>query len=475
MFLRWWTVISIGSFGALILVILFITRKPLCINSKLVDKIDRVSIGLREEIYRCDSNKKVIYSTYWSQQSRQVALRLNSLESILDRLNISIGRKPQVVIISGRQQVSYFHDVTLYLSEDLFLTQGVLERELIRFWLKERNEALFSQNQLLAEALVENILLLSVGRYNIHNYEVKNAANAKFLWPQNLKSSSLECRYSKKFSDSISFCIADETQPFYQDVKPYFVRAWIESSETLKIQEKLKLIRDVILLNPENVQKTSYGGRFLFEFASRLQKFGLNQPVDNPEFDLVYAIDKDIDDKGNLKKSIQEFSRKNEDLKIAIMDNEKVLFYPSGVMLNKKSLKSWKTKHMIYQSCKEMSFNKVSSFVNATTKILLIRSCEQNENRPLQKYYQTGIAGFALQNPETTFVHIHLPSLVLKETELDVEHDIFEQLSKEEVKNAVAQSFGWQQVEWNKQLKAYAPKAYVDAIDLFRIESKSAL
>lgn len=472
MLMRLWSILSIGSFGALILIILFVTRKPLCIDSKLVEKIDRVSLASREEIYRCDLNRGVTYSSYWAQNVRPLGNRLSTIEPVLDRIGLVSQRKPNVIVLSEKSQVLYYNDSTIYLSEDLYLSPGILERELVRFWLKDKNEMLFSQNPLLADAIIENIIFLSVGKFHFKDYEVKNSSSNSYIWPQNLKSSMLECRYSKKFSDSISFCLTGGSQSLYPDMRPYFIQAWMESFEILKLSEKLKLIKDIVLQSPESVQKSVYGGRFLIELAGRLQKFGLNQSVENPEFDLVYELDNNLQDDGALKKSIKDFSAKNQDLKIAVIDSEKVLFLPTGISLDKKSLKSWKTKHFVYQSCGGMSFGKVSSFATVTDKILLIRSCNQNEVRTLQKYYQVGAEGFAMQNPELLFAHIHLPSLLLKETELSSDRDIFELLATDDG-NSLKESFGWQQVVWNKQLKAFSPKAYVDAIDLFRIDKKS--
>ncbi len=470
--MRWWSIFSLASFGVLILVIIFITRKPLCIDSRLVEKIDRVSGSTRDEIYRCDLNKTVRFSTYWSQHSREVTSRLSAIELVLEKLNYLKAESPRVVILNDKKQLVYFHSSTLYLSEDLFSKPGWLERELIKFWLREKNEHIFSQNPLLAEALVENILMVSVGNYQLAKYDIKNKDSLSYLWLQNLRASSLECRYSRKFSDSISFCLTDGSKTQLQDMKIYFVRAWMESFRVLKLPEQLKFLRSVAELTPEGIQKTKFGGRFLIELASRLEKYGMNQTVDKPEFDLVYALDKKLENNGNLKKSVQEFSRNNENLRIALMDQEKVLFLPSGLSLSKKSLKSWKTRHLIYQSCSDMNFKQIGSFDLVADKLLLIRSCDQSESRSLQKYYKSGITGFASQNPFSTFIHFHLPSVALKSGELNSQKDVFEMLEQKTMDQSLVQSFGWQQLVWKKDLHAYAPRAYIDAIDLFRLPVK---
>lgn len=462
-----------ASFGVLILVIIFMTRKPLCIDSKLVEKIDRVSGSVREEVYRCDFNKTVRFSSYWARSARELASRLYDIEVVLDRLGFLSPRAPRLVILSDKKEIVYSHQSTLYLSEDIFLKPGWLERELVKHSLKDKNESLFSQNPLLAEALVENILFISSGSVDLERYKIKNnALSMNYVWPQNLKASSLECRYLKKFSDNVSFCLSSGFKPQVQDVRPYFVKSWIESFNVLKLSERMSFVKSIAELTPEGFQKTSSGARFLIELASRLEKYGVDQTVDKPEFDLVYVLDQKLESNGLLRKSIQEFSQSNESLRIAVMDTEKVLFLPSGALLSKKLLKSWNTKQLVYQSCSNINFNQINSFNLTTDKLLLIRSCAQNEDHFLQRYYQLGASGFASQDSFSPFIHFHLPSLALKSAELDSSKDVFELLQQTGSESTVAQELGWQKIEWKKELKAFSPRAYVDAIDLFRLPAK---
>lgn len=462
-----------ASFGVLILVIIVMTRKPICIDSKLVEKIDRVSGSVREEIYRCDMNKAVRFSSYWARSARDLSARLYDIEVVLDRLGFISLRAPRLVILSESKEVVYSHQSTVYLSEDLFSREGWLERELVKYWLRDKNENLFSQNPLLAEALVENILFMSSGTVDFQKYKIKNNnLSLNYVWPQNLKSSSLECRYLKRFSDNISFCLSIGFKPQVQDVKPYFVKSWMESFSVLRLSERMSFVKSIAEMTPEGFQKTSIGTRFLIDLASRLEKYGVDQAVDKPEFDLVYVLDQKLEDAGLLKKSIQDFSQSNDKLRIAVIDSEKVLFLPSGSLLSKKLLKSWNTKQLIYQSCSNINFNQINSFNLTSDKLLLIRSCAQNEEHFLQKYYQLGASGFASQDSFSPFIHFHLPSLALKSAELDSSKDVFELLKQNGTDSTVAQELGWQKIEWKKELKAYSPRAYVDAIDLFRLPAK---
>ncbi len=472
MLMRLWSIFSVVSFGLLILFIIFVTRKPICIDSKLVEKIDRVQGDRLEEAYRCDMNKAVRFSTFWSRTARSLSSRLYNLEITLDRLGMISPRAPRVVILADSRNVIYTRNSKIYISEDLLSEEGWLEKELVQFWLREKNGNLFSQNPLVVQALVENILIVSKGLLSTGIGSKSVNLVTSYVWPQTLRVSSSDCRYLKKFSDNISFCLSQDLKPQVQDIRPYFIKSWMESFYGLKLSEQFLFLKAISELSPEGVQKTTYGTRFLIALASRLEKHGVDQAVERPEFDLVYALDQSLENESVLKKSIQEFSQKYENLRIAIMDTEKVFLLPSGTFLSKKLLKSWNTRHLVYQSCANINFNQVSSFGGVTKKLLLIRSCGQNESHSLQNYYQMGVAGFASQDLTSAFVHFHLPSLALKASELNSSKDIFELLGQDGGDVMLKQSLGWKQVEWRKELKAFSPRAYVDAIDLFRLPSK---
>lgn len=472
MLLRLWSIFSMASFGLLILVIIFVTRKPICIDSKIVEKIDRVQGEHHEEVYRCDMNKTVRFSTYWYRSSKSLSARLYTLEMVLDRLGLITTKAPRIVVLTNSHNVIYTQNSNLFISEDLFNEKNWLEKEIIQYWLREKNGNLFSQNPLVVQALVENILIVSAGPFSRKDTGAHLSLVNNYIWPQALRVSSSDCRYLKKFSTAISFCLSQDLKPQVQDIKPYFIKSWMDSFQNLKVSEQLPFLRAVSELSPESVQKTTYGTRFLMALASRLEKYGVDQTVESPEFDFVYALDQNLESDGALKKSIQEFSQKFENLRIAVMDKEKVLLLPSGILLSKKLLKSWNTRHLVFQSCLPMNFSQISSFAEVTEKLLLIRSCDQNENHFVQKYYQAGVSGFASQDLSSAFVHFHLPSLALKAGELNSSKDIFELLGQNSEDSSLKQSLGWKDIQWRKDLKAFSPRAYVDAIDLFRLPSK---
>jgi hypothetical protein len=60
-------------------------KKPLCINSNIVYKIDRISDKKNESIYSCAQFKNVLFSNFLYEKLGDLESRLNQLEFLLGK------------------------------------------------------------------------------------------------------------------------------------------------------------------------------------------------------------------------------------------------------------------------------------------------------------------------------------------------------------------------------------------------------
>lgn len=102
MLARWLTALSFLCFGLLSLFVVQMTRRPLCIESKVVERIDRLGVQGTDTVYRCAVNRETPFSTYFSEQSRDLTYRIQKTERLLESIE-PFERKVQLTISESQR------------------------------------------------------------------------------------------------------------------------------------------------------------------------------------------------------------------------------------------------------------------------------------------------------------------------------------------------------------------------------------
>ena len=172
MFARWLTYLSFACFGALSLMVLQMTKRPLCIDSRVVEKVDRLAAAGTDTVYRCALNKETAYSEYFGRSVRELSTRIGSIEKVLESIE-PFSKKMQITIMD---EIPYMYRVQghhLFIGKELLQAPGHLEKALAKVWFEEREASDFAQEKLLEEVVTDFLVYLNFGDLDLGDPETR--------------------------------------------------------------------------------------------------------------------------------------------------------------------------------------------------------------------------------------------------------------------------------------------------------------
>lgn len=516
MIARWLTSLSFVCFGLLSLMVLQMTKRPLCIDSKVVERIDRLTEQGTDTVYRCALNKVTSYSVFFSDNARDLSYRVQQTERLLESME-PFYRKVQVTIMQDRPYLFRIQGHQIYIGEKLLEAPGHLEKGILKIWYRERNEALFSQQALMEEVVTDFLLYLHGGDLDIGdpNSKIKTALR-KVKWPYVIKSVSAYCDSPWKQSEHFAVCQNKqeavsliEQQVVEMSLRPLLVTSWIKSYKGLSVRERFfftqnlpQLLRsehspalpltvsagipgvqETALLRAADaiknvnsfvatsqVMKDSDIHRvFVSNFTNELRSNGFQDAFAEASFDVLYVSRDSLSEGSKVFQQFMKIAKAQPKLQMALQDKENLWMLPSRYPIPLKSFGQIKANRTVVEKCGGYNFSYVMDYADMTEKLLVVDHCEAQREIHYSRFLTEGAEGFGAQNKGIAFVQFHLPSLLMKKTELEQVSNVFEFIQKRDVESPSFKSLGWREVHWSEQAKAYQPKAYVDAIEWFRV------
>ncbi len=504
----------VGLFAVLI-GLMFTLKKPLCIDSRIVEKIDRVSFDKTETIFRCSAFIRVPYSRYFDFNVEDIENRIESAAGFLKTMepfNQAITLKinetqPVLFKINGHE---------IEIGSQLFKSQGHFERALFKVWLSERlKNDLYSQ-QLFAEVVADFLLYAYQGQVEIEDPLLKLKTKiGNSHWPQVLKSKETYCDSPWKISEHFSVCgkiqsdeILTSENLLLLSLRPLMTSVWIKAyadlplrlrinfiqllprylksqelssekaiemlmSDRLPLKQGMMNIKKMTdLMNSSSmVQNEKSYREFYAKITQNLQQAGVNDSFAEAYFDYLFEYPEKISVKSPLFRNLQKIAAKNPQLEFAVKDKSQIWILPSESSLPLQSYDQIKTQQHVFLACLGLREIEMKNFFNHAEKLLLIKGCDQNKNIDFEALVSKGIQSFSIKNKQLAFIQFHLPSFEMKAKELAHIKNFFELVNVRDVSKPEFQILGWSQVQWYEESQAYKPQAVVDAIELFRTET----
>lgn len=516
MIARWLTSLSFVCFGLLSLMVLQMTKRPLCIDSKVVERIDRLAESGTDSVFRCALNKATPYSQFFSEHVKDLSYRIQQTERLLESME-PFYRKVQITILQDRPYLFRVQGHQIYIGERLLEAPGHLEKGLLKIWYRERNEALFSEQALMEEVVTDFLLYLQSGDLDIGDPTTKiKTALRKVKWPYVIKSVSAYCDSPWKQSEHFAACqnkqeavsLIDQ-QVIELSLRPLLVTSWIRSFKDLSVKERFyftqnlpQLLRsehspalpivpvagipgaqETILLRAADAIKnvnsfvaTSQAMKdsevhrlFVANFTNELRSNGFQDAFAEASFDVLYVSQEGLSESSKVFQQFVKIAKAQPKLQIALQDKENLWMLPSRYPIPLKSFGQIKATRTVVEKCGGYNFSYVMDYADVTEKLLVVDHCDSKREIQFSRFLSEGAEGFGAQNKGIAFVQFHLPSLLMKKTELEQVANVFEFIQKRDVESPSFKSLGWREVHWSEQAKAYQPKAYVDAIEWFRV------
>lgn len=508
--------LSFLCFGLLSLAVVQLTKRPLCIESKVVERIDRVSEQGAQVIYRCAVNKVTAYSSYFGENARDLGYRVQQIERLLEAIE-PFYRKVHVTILQDRPYLFRVQGHHVFIGEKLVQAPGHLEKALAKIWYRERNQALFAQQALTEEVITDFILYLQDGDLDIGdpNTHVKTALR-KVKWPFVLKSVNAYCDSPWKQSEHFAICLNKEDmagfieqQVVEMSLRPLLVTSWVRSYKALSGKERYAFMQNLpVLLRSEHVPALPLTGpvgvsqergttlfnageaiknisaflatseaikssevhrAFVANFTGVLRNNGFQEAFAEASFDLLFVSQEPLSSKSKVFQHFIKLTKDNPKLQVALTDSENLWMLPARYPISLKSFGVVKANRTIVEKCGGYNFSYVMDYADITEKLLVVDHCDSKLTITYAKFLSEGAEGFGAENKGTAFVQFHLPSLLMKRSELANVSNVFEFIQKRDVESPSFKSLGWREVHWSEQANAYQPKAFVDAIEWFRM------
>jgi hypothetical protein len=489
----------------------YLSRRPLCIDSRVVERIDRGS----ESVFQCSQNHHVPFSIYFYENLPEIEARVQTVEKFLEHIE-PIASHLRLVVLKDKPNYFVIQGNTLYIGEDLLASRGHLEKFLVKKWYRENSQNLFAYEGLFEEVFTDFMIYLIKGSLQIEDpfRGVQTKLNGS-RWPQVLKSTKAYCQSPWKRSEHYEFCRdvkpADDLrgdQILELSVRPLLVSSWVASYKALSFRDQynfVKLLKELISTdhipdlplvrtgglipetNPlaeasEAIKNISYfltsssltqysesHRVFITLVANNLGRLGFNESFGGAFFDVLFISDTKLAQNSETFKHFLSLSKKNPKMKIAIKDPDNLWMLPSTYPVHWKSLDSLRAERTVYSKCGHYDFNFVWSFANLTDKLMIVNTCG-GKIINLTSYLKDGPEGFGAQNKDVGFIQFHIPSLLMRKDKLAHVDNVYDLISRREIDNPVFQSLGWRELKYSEKAEAYQPKSFVDGIEWFKVQ-----
>lgn len=515
--LYWGFVCSFIAFG---LVALYLHREPLCIDSKVVEKIDRYTSGFKKEtVFQCRQRRPALNVHYFVENLPHLQHRIQKVEKFLEMLGPT-SSKVSLAILVDKPNFFVQKNGQIWMGEKLLSAQGHLEKAILKNWIQEKWPVYFAQQELADEVMSDFLYYLMNGKLEIQDILTNRLfISEKAHWPQIIKSVRGYCDSPWRLTEHFEFCsqfkvsaatMSSEALEF--GLRPLMTQAMIESYNHLSFKNRMILFRGLSdfvkmprqpaprLLKKEFVDQVGNDKlasiNTLQEASQLIQEFndfishsplvsdvgafrefaanfgeailvrGFRSTFRDLEFDIAVQSEMPIS-----KKMVQHFIQiqaQNPEMSFALIDQKHVWLIPHEAPLPRHTFGQLRAHRAILEKCTSFDFKDTFELAERYQRVLVVGTCESDFKRKYGAFVKTGAEGFALQNPKTSFVQLHLPSLMIKKAELVDTRDVFNILTRRESDNPTFQLLGWQEIRWNKQMNAYTPRAHIDGIEWFR-------
>ena len=449
-------------------------------------------------------------------------MNLDQLESRIERTtlflrNIETFDHPITIKINETQPIIFkIKGHELEIGSQLLQSEGHLERGILKLWLGERLRAELNSQKLFMEVAADFLLYTVQGQVEIEDPILKLKTKiGGARWPQVLKSKDGYCDSPWKISEHFADCgqLKNEEELnsaliLSLSLRPLMTSVWIKSYSELKLTEKIRFLRllprylqtqqlssekAIEMIMTDNhplkqgmmnikkmtdlmnssalIQNEKEYREFYSRVAFHLQQSGVNDSFAEAYFDYLVEYPEEISIQSTLFKGLQKIADQNPQLQIAIKDKNQIWILPSVSGLPLSSFDQIKSQQHIFFACLGLKEIKMQHFFNLAEKLLLIKGCDQKKNIDFELLVTKGIQAFSAKNKQLAFIQFHLPSFEMKAKELAHIKNFFELVNVRDVSKPEFQTLGWSQIQWFEESQAYKPKAVVDAIELFRVET----
>lgn len=493
--LRWVQYSFFLSLGLLTLTALYLSRRPACIDSRFVERIDRLSSQGEEVLYRCEEKRDPAQGRFFLRNQRALKTRIEFLEERLWR--IAPWRSTvRITILESRPWVFRLQGRGLYIGEKILAAEGHLERGLIKAWIRDQALTSGDDHDMQEEVLADWIWSFLKGQLMIEDPLRALRTRVGTRWPQVVKDENGYCSSPWRLSEHFEACARNpgelQGEASRLSLRPLLSSSMIDAFAVLSTAEQLRLLRSLprgkvfessaardesvespvlwerlsILLR--RFQAEMVPGRLRAEFSKSLKRSGFEGERSALRFDIFVDLPETSEKDERIIEELTDIAEKRRDLRVALRSGSRLWILPSRQSMGLADLEQLEADRWIVRRCGSFDFQFVLDFENRAEKLFVINDC-RTTHLSLRSYLTGGVESFGRDNRSTTFVQFHLPSLLLRRDSLDPSQDVLSVIQRRDLTDPLFQNLGWQELLWSSVAEAYHPRAFVDAIEWFRL------
>lgn len=404
-----------GLFFLLLMTLLslqLVLRKPICIESNIVYKIDKISSAGTETIYSCSQFKATSYSSFFSDKLAGMQARFEVLEFQMARLNLTTKFVIEIDDVNTIEAAELMNGVRI--GSELFESGRLLEKLLLKKSLKNKTN------------ISDSIFIETITDFLIDD---------------------------EGYSNLIS-------------------EAWAESFNELGFVEKLQVSRTIFrqiaeLDNSEEktavqlLNSLSRSTKMESIFSKKLAELGYldEKAIANIHFDFVIEVLNDEQSLSELALLAKEF----KSVRSAVKTPQGLFLLPSLLKVQSAAAEGLTTRHRLIFGEADPA-----TFFDSTESLVLIRPAPSSTIN-FRSLFSGTVGKFLSQNKGLEFVQFHLPSYRLVYKNLGRITNYFDFVRSQDYSEKAHRQLGWSRTEWSKDLAAYKPVANYDMIQFFRV------
>lgn len=492
------------------MLLLQLSKDHPCIDSTLVEKLDVLTLNKKATVYACSMRRFAQFSQKTSEYNEVIAGRLNQLALVLEKIQ-PMKTKAQVIIDENSPLAYRIEKNQIHIGKNLLLTKGHLEHAIIRLWMQSDTHD--EKVKLFDQALADLIYYGTFGRLDRQDPVTELYPELGLThWPQVLKNLDVYCESPWRASEDFERCAGldqlghDRRELLTMSLRPLLTSSLVEAFNSLSHKEQNNFLQDIpqliaersvdsetviqALLDQNNSlqeglsilkvfaeqfslrQEASFPQRrFIARLNQYLQSHGVSDSFAEAYFDVMVEFPDRLDASSQMFKSLEAAAKQNLNLQIAVKDQDQIWILPSRSGLSLKIFDQVKIRQHVFFACPILKEIEIAQFATSSEKLLMIKGCDSSKSYAFDMLFKYGAQEFIKTESQLAFIQFHLPSLQQRLNDLQHIKNFFELVQNRDVTQREFQLLGWQDVQWNENYHFYKPKAVIDAIEFFRVDS----
>ncbi len=490
----------IGLLVVDLILLAFLTRKPICIESSLLSQMEWVfPDGQTAVTYNCQANIKVPLSKVFIEKLAEIQRRINQFESVL-KTNFMPQQPIKLIVHSGAAELIRVSSDTIEVSEEIFLKKDwCLERSYLKSWIQQSQKG--HGLGLLRLEVLTDFLMWNLG---VRDKTYLQWQMVLGQWPQLATSWSGYCKSSLKDESFASLCMSPSFSKRAEALTPFSMSFWIaqklwQAFQVLSVTEQIdffkKIGRFIEALSQSDEVALSEMTLSEMDGFARMEADvwkGAFERVGFREWGWNFAakINNDLDAHPNCfvrvdllvqrsgswtSDELHEFQTLAlEEVNYHIMaENDEGLWsFPWLTPIKPDAFPALKAQNLLLITCEWPTVEDILEMQQRSDKVIVVQECSETPS-PLifSGLLHRGLQFFSLDNKDVKFVMLNIEALqfLVGRDESLKKKKLVTKVQTPDNKNYLATKANWSSALWNQKYRAYEVQATIDAVEWFKL------